>query len=147
MKELYKGIYTGCPIELAPTGYLLWCLDNNFMENILADIYKELKQRKLSIDESFSVMPQPMSLDSWLAYAWFENFTDEVRQKYMSMVDNDSKYLQPEHKRFVEYYNNITEKLEDYFHSNLPATPIEDFEITTEYQQCYTTFYQLFERN
>ena len=152
MKTLYKGIYSGCPIELAPTGYLLWCLDNNFMENILADIHKELKQRKQSIDESFSVMPQPMSAESWQTYDWFENWTLEVRQKFMSMVENDSKYLQPEHKRFVDYYNNITEKLNAYdwqstnVNSNALFQQSPEPEIVTEYQQHYNTFYELFER-
>jgi hypothetical protein len=111
------------------------------MENILADIYKELKMRKLAVDESFSIMPQPMSLQSWLTYDWFADWTDEVRQKFMSMVENDSKYLSPEHKRFTDYYNNITEKLNAY---QLPVEP--ELPKVTEYQQCYNAFYQLFER-
>lgn len=143
MKTLYKGIYAGCPIDLAPTGYLLWCLENDFMESLLTDIYAELKQRKLSIDESFTVMPQPMSIDSWLTYDWFADWTDEVRKKYMSMVENDSKFLSPEHKRFATYYNNILAKLTVFAKTNnIVETPL-----VTEYQQHYNNFYeQLFER-
>ena len=148
MKELYKGIYRGCPIELAPTGYLLWCLENNFMEDILTDIYTELTKRKLSIDESFSVMPQPMSIQSWMTFEFFENWTDEVRQKFMSMVENDSKYLTPEHKRFTDYYNNILEKLAEFAKTNnlIDFTVKTQDEVVTEYQQHYNTFYKLFER-
>jgi hypothetical protein len=149
MKALYKGIYQGCPIELAPTGYLLWCLENDFMDNLGIDIYKELKMRKLAIDESFSIMPQPMSQQAWLTYDWFAEWTDEVRQKYMSMVENDSKFLNPEHSRFATYYNNILAKLSVYAITN----NIVDFaektqpEVVTEYQQHYNNFYeQLFER-
>jgi hypothetical protein len=154
MKTLYRGIYNGCPIELAPTGYLLWCLDNNFMIDILADIHKELKMRKLAVDESFSIMPQPMSLQAWLTYDWFADWTDEVRQKFMSMVDNDSKYLSPEHKRFTDYYNNITEKLNayDWQSTNINSNasfqqPVEpELPKVTEYQQHYNTFNELFTR-
>lgn len=118
MKTLYKGIYSGCPIELAPTGYLLWCLDNNFMENILADIYTELKKRKQALDESLSITPKPMSDTAWLTYSWFENWNDETQTKFMSMVYNDSVYLTPTSKRFTKYYNNILEKLLDYEQTN-----------------------------
>ena len=144
---LYKGIYSGCPVELAPTGYLLWCLDNNFMENILADIYTELTKRKLSIDEGFAPMPKPMSDVAWQTYAWFENWDEPTQSKFMSMVYNDSNYLSPNSKRFVDYYNNIVEKLEAYSQANLPVTPIEEVEVTTEYQQHYNNFFnQLFAR-
>jgi len=148
MKTLYKGIYGGCPIELAPTGYLLWCLENDFMENLLTDIYKELKMRKLALDESFSIMPQPMSLQAWLTYDWFADWTDEVRQKFMSMVENDSKYLAPEHKRFTDYYNNILEKLTVFAKANnlVDLTEKTETQVVTEYQQHYNTFNLLFTR-
>ena len=151
MKTLYKGIYTGCPIELAPTGYLLWCLSNNFMENLLADIHKELKTRKLAIDESLSIMPQPMSLQAWLTYEWFADWTADVQEKYMSMVENDSKFLSPEHKRFINYYNNILEKISEYEQANnLLYADIESKQqeqVVTEYQSHYNKFFdELFER-
>lgn len=148
MKTLYKGIYSGCPIELAPTGYLLWCLENDFMENIQLDIYHQLKNRKLSLDSGLSAMPQPMSIESWMTFSWFELWDDDVRQKFMSMVENDSKFLTPTHKRFTDYYMNIQLKLSvyetrvdvgDYASITIPVKE-------TEYQQHYNTFYELFER-
>ena len=68
MKTLYKGIYSGCPIELAPTGYLLWCLANNTMDKLSGDIYLELKKRKESIDSGLAPMPKPMSDLAWQTY-------------------------------------------------------------------------------
>ena len=63
------------------------------------------------------------------------------------MVYNDSNYLMPTSKRFKAYYANIQQKLEDYFHHNLPDSVVEEVvEPMTEYQQCYNTFYKLFER-
>ena len=116
MTAVKSGQYSGVPIVNLPTGYMVWCVENDKLKKHWQDFQTELMIRadKVSANEQ----AEPQWHESINNETWFENLDLESQTRYKSMISTGAWHWNPKKPKHVDAmvrYNQVMIKLNDLY--------------------------------
>ncbi len=116
MTAVKSGQYNGVPIVNLPTGYMVWCVENDKLKKHWQDFQTELMIRadKVSANEQ----AEPQWHESITEEAWYEDLDPSSQSRYKSMIGSGAWHWNPKKPKHVDAmvrYNQVMIKLNELY--------------------------------
>lgn len=103
MSTLIGGQYNACPINLLPTGYMVWSVENNKFKRQWQEFNTELKQRT-----ALNAEPK-VSIQELKDEFWFNEMDSTSQKRYISMMTTGKWDWNPKTVKKIQAQNELVE--------------------------------------
>jgi len=103
MSTLIGGQYNACPINLLPTGYMVWCIENGKFKRQWELFNNELKQRTELNKEP--KVTRDLVVDEF----WFNEMDATSQKRYISMMTTGAWNWSPKKPKDITAQNKLVE--------------------------------------
>lgn len=116
MTAVKSGQYSGVPIVNLPTGYMVWCVENDKLKKHWQDFQTELVFRADRV--SANEQAEPQWHESITTESWYENLDLDSQTRYKSMISTGAWHWNPKKPKHVDAmvrYNQVMIKLNELY--------------------------------
>ena len=100
MTTLRSGQFAGCPIVSLPTGYMVWCVENDKLKKQWQEFQTELMFRQNA--NANNEQAEPVWHESIRSEQWFIDFDDASQSRYKSMIGSGAWNWSAKQKKHVD---------------------------------------------
>jgi hypothetical protein len=100
MTTLRSGQFAGTPIVSLPTGYMVWCVENDKLKKQWQEFQTELVFRQNA--NAKNEQAEPAWHESIRSEQWFIDLDDDSQKRYKSMITSGAWNWSPKQKKHVD---------------------------------------------
>lgn len=124
MTAVRSGQFAGCPIVCLPTGYMVWCVENDKLKKQWQEFQAELKHREKLLNTG-DLQIEPEWHETIRNEQWFIDLDDSSQVRYKSMITAGAWNWQPKQKKHKDAMTRLGQVL-NLLEQMYPTTDSDD---------------------